>query len=95
MIDAHLAEAFDHIDHSHVLAQLGTFPAREQVAAGLRAGMIEKGRFAPTEEGTPQGGVVSPVLLNVALHGMEEAAGSGITKAVSPPGGPNRAVTWW
>ncbi len=36
---------------------------------------MEKGRFSPTEEGTPQGGVISPVLLNVALHGMEQAAG--------------------
>jgi RNA-directed DNA polymerase len=39
--------------------------------------VVEKGRFTPTEEGTPQGGVVSPVLLNIALHGMEEAAGVG------------------
>jgi len=37
--------------------------------------VVDKGRFAPTEEGTPQGGVVSPLLLNVALHGMEQAAG--------------------
>jgi RNA-directed DNA polymerase len=41
----------------------------------LKAGVIEKGRLSRTEEGTPQGGVVSPVLLNVALHGMEQAAG--------------------
>jgi RNA-directed DNA polymerase len=41
----------------------------------LKAGVVESGRFAPTEEGVPQGGVVSPVLLNVALHGMEQAAG--------------------
>ena len=41
----------------------------------LKAGVVEDGRFAPTEEGVPQGGVISPVLLNVALHGMEEAAG--------------------
>lgn len=37
--------------------------------------MVENRRYAPTEEGTPQGGVVSPLLLNVALHGMEQAAG--------------------
>ena len=41
----------------------------------MKAGVLENGRFAPTEEGVPQGGVISPVLLNVALHGMEQAAG--------------------
>jgi RNA-directed DNA polymerase len=41
----------------------------------LRAGVVENGRFSATEERTPQGGVISPVLLNVALHGMEQAAG--------------------
>jgi RNA-directed DNA polymerase len=41
----------------------------------LKAGVVEDGQLTRTEEGTPQGGVVSPVLLNVALHGMEQAAG--------------------
>jgi RNA-directed DNA polymerase len=36
---------------------------------------VERELFTPTEEGVPQGGVISPVLLNVALHGMEQAAG--------------------
>src|SRR6266511_328911 len=41
----------------------------------LKAGVFEAGKgFAPTEEGTPQGGVISPLLLNVALHGLETAA---------------------
>jgi RNA-directed DNA polymerase len=75
VLDADLAAAFDRIDHSHILRQLDTFPARGMVAQWLKAGVVEDGRFAPTEEGTPQGGVVSPVLLNVALHGMEQAAG--------------------
>ena len=68
--------AFDRIAHDHILAMLGTFPARGMVAQWLKAGVVEQGRLHRTEEGTPQGGVVSPVLLNVALHGMEQAAGS-------------------
>ena len=75
VLDADLAAAFDRIGHDHLLRQLGTFPARELIAGWLRAGVVEDGRFAPTGEGTPQGGVISPLLLNVALHGMEHAAG--------------------
>lgn len=76
ILDADLSAAFDRIDHDHLLGQLGGFPARDLVAGWLKAGVIEPGRgFAPTEEGTPQGGVISPLLLNVALHGLEEAAG--------------------
>ncbi len=75
LLDADLAAAFDRIDHECLLSALGGFPAREMIRAWLKAGVIEKGRFAPTEEGTPQGGVISPLLLNVALHGMEHAAG--------------------
>jgi len=75
VLDADLAAAFDRIDHSHLLNHLGTFPARAQVEQWLKAGVVEQGRLTPTEEGTPQGGVVSPLLLNIALHGMEGAAG--------------------
>jgi RNA-directed DNA polymerase len=75
VLDADLASAFDRITHQHILAMLGTFPARGMVAQWLRAGVIEHGRFSPTEKGTPQGGVISPALLNIALHGMEQAAG--------------------
>jgi len=75
VLDADLAAAFDRIDHDHLLGMLGTFPARGLIADWLKAGVVEEGQFTPTEEGTPQGGVVSPLLLNVALHGMEQAAG--------------------
>jgi RNA-directed DNA polymerase len=75
VLDADLKAAFDRLDHDHIGASLGTFPARGMVRQWLQAGVIEDGRFAPTEEGAPQGGVISPLLLNVALHGMEAAAG--------------------
>ena len=85
--------SFDRIDHDYLLGQLGTFPARGLIAGWLKAGVIENGRFAPTEEGTPQGGVASPLLLNVALHGMEQAAGvryqqTGIHAGITAPDSP-------
>jgi RNA-directed DNA polymerase len=75
-LDADLAAAFDRIDHDRLLEALGSFPARDMIRDWLKAGVFEADKgFAPTEEGTPQGGVISPLLLNVALHGLEEAAG--------------------
>jgi RNA-directed DNA polymerase len=59
VLDADLKAAFDRIDHDHLLKQLGTFPARGMVAGWLRAGVVEKGRFAPTVQETPQGGLCS------------------------------------
>ncbi len=93
-LDADLAAAFDRIDHAHLLATIGAFPAREMIHDWLKAGVFESGKgFAPTEEGTPQGGVISPLLLNVALHGLEEAAGvcystSGSGASETKPGSP-------
>ncbi|MBV9415414.1 MAG: group II intron reverse transcriptase/maturase [Solirubrobacterales bacterium] len=74
-LDADLAQAFDKLGHDHILQMLGSFPARGMVARWLKAGVVEQGRLHRTEDGVPQGGVVSPLLLNVALHGMEQAAG--------------------
>lgn len=74
-LDADLAAAFDRLDHDHICQSLGNFPARGLVRRWLKAGVVEDGRFASTEEGAPQGGVISPLLMNVALHGMETAAG--------------------
>src|SRR6266545_4975168 len=89
-LDSDLAAAFDRIDHDRLLAALGSFPARGMIQGWLKAGVFEASKgFAPTDEGTPQGGAISPLLLNVALHGLEQAAGvrylaSGETRADSP-----------
>jgi RNA-directed DNA polymerase len=75
VLDADLSAAFDTITHSRLLDALGSFPAKDMIERWLTAGVIEGGEFAPTEEGSPQGGVISPLLMNLALHGLEEAAG--------------------
>jgi RNA-directed DNA polymerase len=76
VLDADLAGAFDRIGHDHILTMIGSFPARGMIRQWLKAGVVEQGRLSRTEEGTPQGGVASPLLLNIALHGMEKAAGA-------------------
>jgi RNA-directed DNA polymerase len=93
VLDADLQAAFDRIDHDHLLASLGSFPGRAMVAAWLTAGVVENGWLTRTVEGTPQGGVISPALLNIALHGMDEAAGVryqrlGGNAATTAPGSP-------
>jgi len=87
-LDADLAAAFDRIGHDRLLGSLGSFPARDMIAGWLKAGVFEAGKgFAPTGEGTPQGGVISPCLLNVALHGLEEAAGAAYVASGPKAGG--------
>jgi len=76
VLDADLAGAFDRIGHQHLMSMVGSFPARGMIRQWLKAGLVENGRLSRTEEGTPQGGVASPLLLNIALHGMETTAGA-------------------
>jgi len=58
---------------------LGGFPAREVIKQWLKAGYVEEDIRHPTDAGVPQGGIVSPLLLNVAIHSMEQALGSDYT----------------
>jgi RNA-directed DNA polymerase len=73
VLDADIKGAFDNISHDFLLKALGPTPGRELIKQWLKAGYMEGDVFHETESGTPQGGVVSPLLANIALHGMEEA----------------------
>jgi RNA-directed DNA polymerase len=74
VLDADLKGCFDHINHDALMKKLNAYPAMRQTIKGwLKAGIIDKGVFDETRRGTPQGGVVSPLLANIALHGMETA----------------------
>jgi len=77
VLDADIEGCFDHISQEALLQKLKTFSTmRRVIKAWLKAGVLEGVDFTPTERGTPQGGVVSPLLANIALHGLEEAAAS-------------------
>ena len=73
VLDADLAKCFDCINHKQLLKKLQTFPTlRRQIRTWLKAGVMEGKQLFPTSKGVPQGGVISPLLANIALHGMEE-----------------------
>ena len=69
ILDADISGCFDHIAHAPLLARIPVF--RTVVQRWLTAGVVELGHYQATEAGTPQGGVISPLLANIALDGME------------------------
>jgi RNA-directed DNA polymerase len=73
VLDADIAKCFDQIDHEQLLTKLQTFPKLRRLIKGwLKSGVLAAGKWFPTSSGTPQGGVISPLLANIALHGMEK-----------------------
>jgi RNA-directed DNA polymerase len=69
VLDADITGCFDHLDHTALLTRLPVFTTT--IRRGLKAGVMEGGRPTTTEAGTPPGGVISPLLANIALDGME------------------------
>jgi RNA-directed DNA polymerase len=71
ILDADIKACFDRISHDWLLAHV---PMDKRILqAWLTAGYIENNAFYATEEGTPQGGIISPLLANLALDGLEVA----------------------
>jgi RNA-directed DNA polymerase len=75
VVDADITGCFDHVSHTHILEAIGPFPAGELIQQWLKAGYVDRGVFHDTLTGTGQGAVISPLLANVALHGLEQALG--------------------
>ena len=73
VLDTDFEKCFDNIAHKPLLDRLNTVPAVGGLVRGwLKAGILEDGETIFPEAGTPQGGVISPLLANIAMHGLEE-----------------------
>ena len=70
VLDADIKSFFDEIDHEVILSRTPVF--RRAIAGWLRAGTFTGEVFTSTDMGTPQGGVISPLLAKIALHGIED-----------------------
>jgi Retron-type reverse transcriptase len=66
---------FDNLQHDYIMEQIEEFPNKEVIAKWLKAGYVDNNVFNETNRGSGQGSVISPLLANIALHGMEEQLG--------------------
>ena len=82
VLEGDIKSCFDHISHEWLLANIPTDKVILQ--KWLKAGFIEKSLFYVTEEGTPQGGIISPVLANMTLDGLERNLKEKFHKKPSP-----------
>lgn len=73
VLDADISGFFDNISHSQIEKSIGNTPGRKLIKMWLKSGFMDKGTFNETTQGTPQGGVISPLLANIGLHGLETA----------------------
>ena len=85
ILDADLLGAFDNLRHKFILQTIGQVPGRELIKQWLKAGYIEAEIFHATTTGVPQGGTISPLLLNIALNGMEQLLSSYTTTVIHQP----------
>jgi RNA-directed DNA polymerase len=84
VVDADIAGCYDNIDHEKLLDEVNRRIADgkilELIRRFLKAGVMEEMKLQDSEKGTPQGGIVSPLLANIYLHAMDERLESkGIT----------------
>lgn len=72
ILDADIEGFFDNLDHKWLMRclseRISDTPFKRVVWKFLKAGVLEEGKFSSTKEGSPQGGIISPVLANIYLH---------------------------
>ena len=69
VLDADITGFFDNINHDWLLANVRM--NKRVLGQWLRCGVVDKQQLQKTEAGTPQGGIISPLLSNLTLDGLE------------------------
>jgi RNA-directed DNA polymerase len=76
IVDADIKGFFDNIPHELIMAEVSTEIADgnilQLIERFLKSGVMEEGQLRPTRKGTPQGGVISPLLANIVLNRLDQ-----------------------
>jgi RNA-directed DNA polymerase len=80
VVDADITGCFDNIDHNYLVEKIKHFPHVELIIKWLKSGVVDMNVFYETDTGTPQGSIISPLLANIALHGLEKELGIRVDK---------------
>ena len=78
ILEADIQACFDRIDHEWMLNNI--LIDKKILDSWLNAGYADKGKLYPTKAGTPQGAIISPVLANMTLDGLESAIKNAVPK---------------
>lgn len=69
ILDADIKGFFDNINHTWLLNHVHM--GKRMLREWLKSGVVDKGQLLRTDDGTPQGGIISPTLANITLNGLE------------------------
>lgn len=78
VLEGDIKACFDQISHEWLMNNVAM--DKSILAKWLSAGYIDQGQLYPTNDGTPQGGIISPTLLTITLAGMEQAIKSVVSQ---------------
>ena len=75
IVEADIKGCFDNIGHKELLSKLSRYPGVWMIEKWLKSGYIYGNKHHKTNSGCPQGGIISPLLSNIALDGLEKELG--------------------
>ena len=76
VLDADIKGCFDNLAHKSILSSIKSTPREDLIREWMKAGYVYEGINYQTDTGTPQGGICSPLLSNIGLHGLENTVKS-------------------
>jgi RNA-directed DNA polymerase len=84
VLDADISGFFDNINHEWLLNHVHM--DKVTLRKWLKSGVVDAGQLQRTDEGTPQGGIISPTLANITLNGLETGLMQFLQEKLKPQG---------